>query len=308
MQRRFRIGTRGSKLALVQAHMVADAVARAVGLAPEVACEIVTFKTQGDIVLDRNLSEIGGKGLFTAEIEEGLHNGSIDLAVHSMKDMPTVLPDGLVIDCILEREDPRDAFISTKGASLAELPRGAVVGTSSLRRGAQVLVKRPDVSIVSFRGNVQTRLKKLADGVADATMLAMAGLSRMDMLDEVTAPLSPDEMLPAVAQGAIGVERRAGDEEAAKILSAFNHAESALRISAERAMLAVLDGSCRTPIAALAEISGKRMSLRGMILTPDGKEVLEVSRDGLASDAVAMGVDAGNELKGRAGPQFFTTG
>ena len=308
MQRRFRIGTRGSKLALVQAHMVADAVAKAVGLAPEEACEIVTFKTQGDIVLDRNLSEIGGKGLFTAEIEEGLHNGSIDLAVHSMKDMPTVLPDGLVIDCILEREDPRDAFISTKGASLAELPRGAVVGTSSLRRGAQVLAKRPDVSIVSFRGNVQTRLKKLADGVADATMLAMAGLSRMDMLDEVTAPLSPDEMLPAVAQGAIGVERRAGDEEAAKVLATFNHPESALRISAERAMLAVLDGSCRTPIAALAEISGKRMSLRGMILTPDGKEVLEVSRDGLASDAVAMGVDAGNELKGRAGPQFFTTG
>jgi hydroxymethylbilane synthase len=308
MQRRFRIGTRGSKLALVQAHMVADAVARAVGLAPEVACEIVTFKTQGDIVLDRNLSEIGGKGLFTAEIEEGLHNGSIDLAVHSMKDMPTVLPDGLVIDCILEREDPRDAFISTKGASLAELPRGAVVGTSSLRRGAQVLAKRSDVRIVSFRGNVQTRLKKLADGVADATLLAMAGLTRMDMLDEVTAPLSPDEMLPAVAQGAIGVERRAGDEESAKVLATFNHPESALRISAERAMLAVLDGSCRTPIAALAEISGKRMSLRGMILTPDGKEVLEVSRDGLASDAVAMGIDAGNELKGRAGPQFFTTG
>ena len=213
MLRRFRIGTRGSKLALVQAHMVADAVAKALGLAPEVACEIVTFKTQGDIVLDRNLSEIGGKGLFTAEIEEGLYNGSIDLAVHSMKDMPTVLPDGLVIDCILEREAPRDAFMSTKGASLAELPRGAVVGTSSLRRGAQVLAKRPDVSIVSFRGNVQTRLKKLADGVADATMLAMAGLSRMDMLDEVTAPLSPDEMLPAVAQGAIGVERRAGDED-----------------------------------------------------------------------------------------------
>lgn len=308
MQRRFRIGTRGSKLALVQAHMVAGHVAKALGLAPEVACEIVIFKTQGDIVLDRNLSEIGGKGLFTAEIEEALHNGGIDLAVHSMKDMPTVLPDGLLIDCILEREDPRDAFLSTKGASLAELPRNAVVGTSSLRRGAQVLAKRPDVTIVSFRGNVQTRLKKLADGVADATMLAMAGLSRMNLLDQVTAPLSPEEMLPAVAQGAIGVERRADDEEAAKILATFNHAESALRVSAERALLAVLDGSCRTPIAALAEISGKRMSLRGMILTPDGKEVLETSRDGLASDAVAMGIDAGNELKSRAGPQFFTTG
>ena len=307
MQRRFRIGTRGSKLALIQAHMVAAHVAKALGLAPEIACEVVTFKTQGDIVQDRNLSEIGGKGLFTAEIEEALYNGGVDIAVHSMKDMPTVLPDGLVIDCILEREDPRDAFMSTKGASLAELPRHAVVGTSSLRRGAQVLAKRPDVTIVPFRGNVETRLRKLADGVADATMLAMAGLSRMDMLDRVTAPLSPEEMLPAVAQGAIGVERRADNEEMARILATFNHAESALRISAERALLAVLDGSCRTPIAALAEISGKRMSLRGMILTPDGKEVLETSRDGLASDAIAMGIDAGNELKGRAGPQFFTT-
>lgn len=306
MQRRFRIGTRGSKLALVQAHMVAAELAKALGAPVEEVSEIVIFKTQGDIVLDRNLSEIGGKGLFTAELEEALHNGGIDLAVHSMKDMPTVLPDGLLIDCILEREDPRDAFLSSKGASLAELPKNAIVGTSSLRRGAQVLAKRPDVTIVPFRGNVQTRLKKLADGVADATMLAMAGLARLDLGAEATAPLSPDEMLPAVAQGAIGVERRAGDEEAARLLATFHHAESGLRIDAERAMLKVLDGSCRTPIAALAEISGKRMSLRGMILTPDGREVLETSRDGLAKDAVAMGIDAGEELKSRAGPQFFT--
>tara|TARA_R110000824_G_scaffold118960_12_gene271851 strand:- start:11716 stop:12642 length:927 start_codon:yes stop_codon:yes gene_type:complete len=306
MQRRFRIGTRGSKLALVQAHMVAAELAKALGAPVEDVSEIVIFKTQGDIVLDRNLSEIGGKGLFTAELEEALHNGGIDLAVHSMKDMPTVLPDGLLIDCILEREDPRDAFLSSKGASLAELPKNAIVGTSSLRRGAQVLAKRPDVTIVPFRGNVQTRLKKLADGVADATMLAMAGLTRLDLIAEATAPLSPDEMLPAVAQGAIGVERRAGDEEAAKLLATFHHAESGLRIDAERAMLKVLDGSCRTPIAALAEISGKRISLRGMILTPDGKEVLETSRDGLAKDAIAMGIDAGEELKSRAGPQFFT--
>ncbi|MDO8290861.1 MAG: hydroxymethylbilane synthase [Parvibaculum sp.] len=305
MQRRFRIGTRGSKLALIQAHMVADHIARVVGVPVDEATEIVIFKTQGDLILDRNLSEIGGKGLFTFELEEALHNSSIDFAVHSMKDMPTALPDALIIDCILEREDPRDAFISTKGASLADLPQGAVVGTSSLRRAAQVLAKRPDVRIVPFRGNVDTRLKKLADGVADATMLAMAGLNRMDLTDRVTAPLSPDEMLPAVAQGAIGVERRKADDEAALVLHAFHHTESGIRIAAERALLAVLDGSCRTPIAALAELNGKRMSLRAMILTPDGKEVLETSRDGMASDAVAMGEDAGAELKRRAGPQFF---
>lgn len=306
MQRRFRIGTRGSKLALIQAHMVADHLARTLGAPVEAVAEVVVFKTKGDLEQVRNLSEIGGKGLFTAEIEEALHQGGIDIAVHSMKDMPTVLPDGLVIDCILERADPRDAFMSSKGNSIAELPKNAVVGTSSLRRGAQVLALRPDITIVPFRGNVETRLRKLADGVADATMLAMAGLHRMDLLDRVTAPLSPEEMLPAVAQGAIGVERRAGDEEAAKVLSDLHHAESGLRVDAERAMLAVLDGSCRTPIAALAEISGKRMSLRGMILTPDGREVLSVARDGLAKDAIALGRDAGTELKSRAGPQFFT--
>jgi len=305
MQRRFRIGTRGSKLALIQAHMVAGHVARVLGAPVDEVTELVIFKTQGDIVQDRNLSEIGGKGLFTFELEEALHNGSIDFAVHSMKDMPTALPDALTIDCILEREDPRDAFISSKASSLATLPKGAVVGTSSLRRAAQVLAKRPDVTIVPFRGNVDTRLKKLSDGVADATMLAMAGLNRMDLSDRVTAPLSPDEMLPAVAQGAIGVERRKADEEGAAVLHAFHHAESGVRISAERALLAVLDGSCRTPIAALAELNGKRMSLRAMILTPDGKDVLETTRDGLASDAVALGEDAGRELKSRAGPHFF---
>ncbi|MGV8997704.1 MAG: hydroxymethylbilane synthase [Parvibaculaceae bacterium] len=305
MQRRFRIGTRGSKLALIQAHMVAAHISRVAGAPVEEVTELVIFKTQGDLVQDRNLSEIGGKGLFTFELEEALHSGAIDFAVHSMKDMPTALPDALIIDCILEREDPRDAFISMKGSSLATLPHGAVVGTSSLRRAAQVLAKRPDVTIVPFRGNVETRLKKLSDGVADATMLAMAGLNRMDLSDRVTAPLSPEEMLPAVAQGAIGVERRKADEEGAALLHAFHHAESGVRVSAERALLAVLDGSCRTPIAALAEINGKRLSFRAMILTPDGRQVLETSRDGLASDAVALGEEAGHELKSRAGPQFF---
>ncbi|MEN6541521.1 hydroxymethylbilane synthase [Parvibaculum sp.] len=305
MQRRLRIGTRGSKLALIQANDVARRIGLALGLPAEEAAEIVVIKTTGDRVQDRNLSELGGKGLFTKEIEDALLDGGIDLAVHSMKDMPTVLPDGLIIDCILERVDPRDAFLSPKATSIATLPQGAIVGTSSLRRGAQVKARRPDVTVVPFRGNVDTRLQKLADGVADATLLAMAGLTRMGLLDKVTAPLSTDEILPAVAQGAVGVERRINDAEVAELLQQLHHVESGLRVAAERATLAVLDGSCRTPIAALAIIEGKKLAMRAMILAPDGSEVIETSREGLASDALALGADAGEELKGRAGPHFF---
>jgi len=305
MQRRLRIGTRGSKLALIQANDVARRIGIALGLPAEEAAEIVVIKTTGDRVQDRNLSELGGKGLFTKEIEDALLDGGIDLAVHSMKDMPTVLPDGLIIDCILERVDPRDAFLSPKATSIATLPQGAIVGTSSLRRGAQVKARRPDVTVVPFRGNVDTRLQKLADGVADATLLAMAGLTRMGLLDKVTAPLSTDEILPAVAQGAVGVERRINDAEVAELLQQLHHVESGLRVAAERATLAVLDGSCRTPIAALAIIDGKKLAMRAMILSPDGSEVIETSREGLASDAVALGADAGEELRGRAGPHFF---
>lgn len=305
MQRRYRIGTRGSKLALIQANEVARRIALAQHAPVEEVAEIVVISTAGDRVQDRSLSEIGGKGLFTQEIEEQLAEARIDVAVHSMKDMPTWLPDGLVIDCLLERADPRDAFLSGKAASLAGLAPGAVVGTSSLRRAAQIMARRPDLKVVPFRGNVDTRLKKLSEGVADATLLAMAGLIRMDLADRVTAPLSPEEMLPAVAQGAIGVERRAADDEAAHLLEKLNHTETALRVGAERAFLAVLDGSCRTPIAALAEIAGERMRLRTMILTPDGSEIHETEREGLAKDAVSLGTDAGEELKGRAGPNFF---
>ena len=305
MQRRLRIGTRGSKLALIQANDVARRIGIALGLPAEEAAEIVVIKTTGDRVQDRNLSELGGKGLFTKEIEDALLDGGIDLAVHSMKDMPTVLPDGLIIDCILERVDPRDAFLSPKATSIATLPQGAIVGTSSLRRGAQVKARRPDVTVAPFRGNVDTRLQKLADGVADATLLAMAGLTRMGLLDKVTAPLSTDEILPAVAQGAVGVERRINDAEVAELLQQLHHVESGLRVAAERATLAVLDGSCRTPIAALAIIDGKKLAMRAMILSPDGSEVIETSREGLASDAVALGADAGEELRGRAGPHFF---
>ena len=305
MQRRYRIGTRGSKLALVQANEVARRIALAQGAPVEEATEIVVISTQGDRVQDRALSEIGGKGLFTQEIEEQLSDASIDVAVHSMKDMPTVLPDGLVIDCLLERADPRDAFISLKAGSLAELPASSRVGTSSLRRAAQLKARRPDLEVVPFRGNVDTRLRKLNEGVADATFLAVAGLTRMGLADKITAPLSAEEMLPAVAQGAIGIERRAADDEAAHLLEKLHHVETGLRVAAERAFLAVLDGSCRTPIAALAEIAGKRMRLRAMILTPDGAEIHETEREGLAADAVALGEDAGEELKGRAGPNFF---
>ncbi|MBX3491906.1 MAG: hydroxymethylbilane synthase [Parvibaculum sp.] len=306
MQRRYRIGTRGSKLALIQANEVARRIAQVQHLSAEHAAEIVVISTEGDRTQDRALSEIGGKGLFTQEIEDRLLDASIDIAVHSMKDMPTKLPDGLTIDCLLERADPRDAFLSPKAATLAALPQGAVVGTSSLRRAAQVRALRPDIRVVPFRGNVDTRIAKLADGVADATLLAMAGLIRMGLQEKVTAPLSPEEMLPAVAQGAIGIERRAGDDEAAHLLAKIHHSETGLRVAAERALLAVLDGSCRTPIAALAEISGERMRLRGMILTPDGAEVLETAREGLAADAVAIGRDAGLELKSRASPHFFS--
>lgn len=306
MQRRYRIGTRGSRLALIQAHDVAARVAAVLGQPVDEVCEIEVIKTTGDMVQDRNLSELGGKGLFTKEIEEALSEGRIDFAVHSMKDMPTQFPDGLVIDCLLERVDPRDAFLSSRVSSFAALPQGAVIGTSSLRRAAQVKARRPDLQVVSFRGNVDTRIKKLADGVADATLLAMAGLTRMGLAHLATAPLSVDEMLPAVAQGAVGVERRRDDDAAGALLAKLHHAETGLRVAAERALLAVLDGSCRTPIAALAVIEGERLSLRGMILTPDGAAVIETSREGLARDAVAIGEDAGREIKGRAGPQFFT--
>jgi len=305
MQRRYRIGTRGSKLALIQANEVARRIAQVQHLSVEHAADIVVISTEGDRVQDRALSEIGGKGLFTQEIEDQLLDARIDIAVHSMKDMPTRLPDGLIIDCLLVRADPRDAFLSSKAGTLADLPQGAAVGTSSLRRAAQVRARRPDLRVVPFRGNVDTRLRKLADGVADATLLAMAGLIRMGVQDKVTAPLSTEEMLPAVAQGAIGIERREGDDEAAHLLAKIHHHETGLCVAAERALLAVLDGSCRTPIAALAEITGERMRLRAMILTPDGSEVLETMREGLAVDGVAMGNDAGFELKGRAGPHFF---
>lgn len=305
MQTRLRIGTRGSPLALYQAREVAARLARQLDLPADEATEIMVIKTTGDRVQDRNLSELGGKGLFTKEIEEALLAGQIDLAVHSMKDMPSELPSGLVIDCLLEREDPRDAFLSLKASSLAELPQGAVVGTSSLRRAAQIRVRRPDLQIVPFRGNVETRLIKLEQGVADATLLAMAGLNRMGLTHHARGPVSPEDMLPAVAQGTIGVERRAEDARVGALLAKLHHVETGFRVEAERGLLRVLDGSCRSPIAALAEVDGAHLVLRGTLLTPDGGKILEVRREGSVQDARRMGEDAGLDLKGRAGPEFF---
>ena len=302
--RPLKIGTRGSPLAMAQAHETRDRLAAAFAL-PQEAFEIVVIKVMGDQILDRALKDIGGKGLFTREIEEALLAGGIDIAVHSMKDMPTVQPEGLVLDCYLPREDVRDAFVSPGVARLMDLPQGAVVGSSSLRRRAQVAHRRPDLQLVEFRGNVQTRMKKLADGVAAATFLAMAGLNRLGQAEVVRSAIDPEEMLPAVAQGAIGIERRAADERVAALLAAIHDRETGLRLTAERAFLLRLDGSCETPIAGLALLDGDSLWLRGEVLRPDGSEVITAERRGPALDGAAMGHDLAEELLGRAGPNFF---
>jgi len=300
----FRIGTRGSPLALAQAYETRDRLAAAFKLAQD-AFEIVVIKTTGDRVLDRPLKEIGGKGLFTREIEEDLLSGKIDIAVHSMKDMPVEQPSGLLLDCYLPREDVRDAFISLNGGGLGALPSGARVGTSSLRRKAQLLNRRPDLTVVEFRGNVQTRLKKLEDGVADCTFLAMAGLNRLGMADIAATPIEPDEMLPAVAQGAIGIERRANDTRAETMLAAIHDTLTGQRLAAERAFLAALDGSCETPIAGLAVIDGAQLTLRGEILRTDGSEALARTRSGPVDSGADMGRDLAGELLSKAGDGFF---
>ena len=300
-----RLGTRGSLLALAQARMVRQALAKAHGLDPEqIAIEVI--RTSGDRIQDRPLAEVGGKGLFTKEIEEALAAGAIDLAVHSSKDMPTVLPPGLVLSAFLPREDPRDVFISRKATSLAGLPRGATVGTASLRRQAMVKRRRPDLAIVSLRGNVETRLRKLDEGAADATLLALAGLKRLGLADHATAVLDVDDFLPAVGQGAIGIETRTDDSRTRGMLGAINHADTFSALAAERAFLAVLDGSCRTPIGGHAAVSGGRLKFRGMIVKPDGSEAFAATREGDAGDAEKLGADAGGELKRRAGPGFFS--
>ncbi|MGL4236104.1 hydroxymethylbilane synthase [Tabrizicola sp.] len=299
-----KIGTRGSPLALWQAHEVRRCLMGAFGLA-EAAFEVVVIKVTGDQIQDKALREIGGKGLFTREIEEALLDGSIDIAVHSTKDMPTQQPEGLVLDCYLKRADVRDAFVSPRFASIAELPEGAVVGSSSLRRRAQLLVRRPDLKLVEFRGNVQTRMRKLEEGVADATFLAMAGLTRLGVAGMARGAIEPGEMLPAVAQGAIGVERRVSDARVARMLAAVHDRETGLRLAAERGFLARLDGSCETPIAGLAVLEGGELWLRGEILRPDGSASVAGELRGTIGDGAALGRALADELLGRAGPGFF---
>lgn len=304
-QTSLRIGTRGSPLALAQAHETRHRLMAATG-APEEAFEIVVIRVTGDAVQDRPLSQIGGKGLFTKEIEEALLAGDVDIAVHSMKDMPVAQPEGLALDCFLPREDVRDAFVTLgEHAGLADLPEGVVVGTSSLRRRAQLLARRPDLRVVEFRGNVQTRLSKLAQGVAEATFLAMAGMNRLGYADVPARPIPPDAMLPAIAQGAIGVERRAADGRVAEMLALIHDRETGLRLAAERAFLERLDGSCQTPIAGLAEIEGDRLRLRGEILRPDGSRVLSEDVTGPVADGPDMGRVMGCRLLQEAGPGFF---
>jgi len=298
-----RIGTRGSPLALAQAEETRRQLAAA---APsDASAEIVTIRTSGDAIRDRPLAEVGGKGLFTKEIDDAQLSGRIDIAVHSAKDMPTQLPDGIVIAACLEREDVRDAILSTGARTLADLARGAVLGTSSLRRKALALRARPDLTVVDFRGNVQTRIKKLEDGVANATLLALAGLKRLGLADRAAGILDSGEWLPAVGQGAIAIAAREDDADTRTLLARLDHRDTSLALAAERAFLAVLDGSCRTPIGGLAEIEGEALRFRGIIVRPDGSEAHEVERHGSVDDAEAIGADAGAELVRLGGPAFF---
>ncbi|MBA0698080.1 hypothetical protein Goari_021589 [Gossypium aridum] len=308
-ERVFRCGV-DSPLALAQAHETRNKLmASHPELAEEGAIEIVVIKTTGDKILSQPLADIGGKGLFTKEIDEALINGDIDIAVHSMKDVPTYLPEKTILPCNLKREDVRDAFISLSASSLAELPAGSVVGTASLRRKSQILHRYPSLKVEdNFRGNVQTRLRKLNEGVVQATLLALAGLRRLSMTENVTSTLSIDEMLPAVAQGAIGIACRSDDEKMASYLASLNHEETRLAVSCERAFLLTLDGSCRTPIAGYAsKDEDGNCIFKGLVASPDGTRVLETSRKGSYhfEDMVLMGKDAGKELLSRAGPGFF---
>lgn len=304
-----KIGTRGSPLALAQAYETRARLAEAFDL-PYEAFEIVVIKTTGDdavlIAKDKPLKELGGKGLFTKEIEEQLLDGGIDIAVHSMKDMPTLQPKGLLLETYLPREDVRDAFVCLKYKSLADVPEGAVMGSSSLRRRAQLAVKRPDLMLAEFRGNVQTRLKKLEEGVADATFLAMAGLTRLGMIGQVPAtPVEVTDMLPAVAQGAIGIERRGDDNRVADMLAAIHHEETGQRLAAERAFLAALDGSCETPLAGLAELDGNTLRLRGEVLRPDGSEAINDDQSAPLEDGPELGREMAAKLLAQAGKGFF---
>lgn len=299
-----RIGTRGSPLALAQARLVRKLLSQAHGV-PEDDIAIEVISTGGDRSQASNasLTEIGGKGLFTKEIDEAMLAGLVDIGVHSSKDVATSLPGGITLAAFLEREDVRDAFMSVKVESLDRLAEGARFGTSSIRRAAQVLRQRPDLEIVPFRGNVGTRLQKLLDGVADATMLAVAGLNRLGEGHRATALLDPEIFMPAPAQGAIGLAVRSGDSRFGELVAALDHAPTHAAIAAERAMLAVLDGSCRTPVGALSRLAGDTLTLKGQILSLDGRTAFESAATG--TDPLALGKKVGDDLIAQAGTEWL---
>lgn len=305
MKKLFKIGTRASPLALRQTQLLIQALKNA---HPDVQTQVVEITTSGDKIQDRSLAQAGGKGLFTKEIEEALYDGSIDMAVHSMKDMPTQLPDGLIITALLPREDPRDVFFSPIAKTIDDLPQGAIVGTSSLRRQAIVLARRPDLQVITFRGNVGTRLQKLQDGVAHATMLALAGIKRMGWEDKITSIIDTDIMLPAVGQGAIGIETREDDTEARTLLESIHCPQTDLTVSAERAYLSIMDGSCRTPIAALARMDDGLMTLDVLIARPDGSDLIRRAHSlpvAQVADAIALGHQAGTALRDALPKDYF---
>jgi hydroxymethylbilane synthase len=304
MQTPLKIGTRASLLAMAQAHETRSRLMAAHGL-PEDAFEVVPIATTGDNIQDRALTEAGGKGLFTKELEDALYDRRIDIAVHSSKDMPTQLPEGLELSAFLPREDARDAFIGKTARSIAELPHGAKIGSSSLRRQALIRRLRPDLDVVLFRGNVQTRLRKLDEGVAEGTILALAGLKRLGLEEIVTDLMALEDFPPAPGQGAICIESRIGDAAVGKMLSAIHHEPTGQALACERAFLAALDGSCRTPIAGYATIDGDRLSFNGLIITPDGTQSHAIKAEGQAGDAARIGQKAGEDVRARAGETFF---
>jgi len=297
------IGTRGSKLALAQADIVSNLLKEH---HQGVKTNIIKIKTTGDKILEKNLNEIGGKGLFIKEIEEHLLDGRVDIAVHSMKDMPALMHDAFEIPCILEREDARDALISKKCSKISDLPQGAVVGSSSPRRAAQILSARPDINIVQFRGNIHTRLQKLEDNIVDATLLAMAGLIRGNIQSDIIYPIDDKEMLPAVAQGAIGIQIRKDDSKFKDVLAPLNHETTYKCIMAERVFLKEFEGSCKTPIGALARIDGDNIKIEFMIASLDGSKVYRTVRQGAVSESTELATDAASYLKYKAGDGFFS--
>lgn len=302
LERPLKLGTRSSPLALYQANEVKAGLLDAHGWSDD-AVEIIPMSTRGDRVQDRPLAEIGGKGLFTAEIEAGLMDGTIDLAVHSMKDVATVLPDGLIISTFLKREDPRDALIAAPGIdSLSDLPDGAIIGTASLRRASQTLAKHPNLVVEPMRGSVQTRLDKIENGVASATYLAYAGLRRLGLADRAVRPLEPSEMLPALCQGIIGIEINADNEALAGALAPLNHGPSETSALCERAMLRRLDGSCRTPIAGLSTLSadGETIYLKGAVFAEDGSAAVFHEASGPADAPEVLGIAVGDVLAEKA--------